>query len=322
MWNLKAEDLVFSEENDVIIPASGETQIDIATASCILKSGVALGGDLNIIKSPIDGIFLAYYLNNSKKKDIAKLAQGISIVHLYSSQLKTLSINLPEKEEQQKISSFLNSIDGYISLLENKKILIERYKQGVMRKIFSQEIRFKQNNGHKFISWEKKFLNDLFSFHRGSSLSKNDIVESGKNKCIHYGELFTSYSERISKIHSLTNANGTLSRFGDILMPSSDVTPLGLATASVILENGVIIGGDINILRPKIKIDSLYVSYFLNFHKKQILKIVSGTTVKHIYNKDLGKLLISIPQIEEQQKISSFLSNIDYRIECHSEELI
>jgi type I restriction enzyme, S subunit len=89
--NLSSDELVLSEANDVIIPASGETQIDIATASCVLRSGIALGGDLNIIRSEIDGVFLSYYLNNAKKKEIAQLAQGISVVHLYSNQLQTLS---------------------------------------------------------------------------------------------------------------------------------------------------------------------------------------------------------------------------------------
>lgn len=87
--NIELKDLVLSEANDVIIPASGETQIDIATASCVLKKGIALGGDLNIIKTKNEGVFLSYYLNSRKKYEIANLAQGISVVHLYSSVLAT-----------------------------------------------------------------------------------------------------------------------------------------------------------------------------------------------------------------------------------------
>ncbi len=83
--NSDADDLVLSKANDVIIPGSGETQIDIATASCVLESGIALGGDLNIIRSKINGVFLSYYLNNAKKHDIAQIAQGIAVVHLYPS---------------------------------------------------------------------------------------------------------------------------------------------------------------------------------------------------------------------------------------------
>lgn len=94
-----------SESNDVIIPASGETQIDIATASCVIKSGIALSGDLNIIKTANNGVFLSYYLNNKKKIEIANLAQGISVVHLYSSQLATLNLNFPSLPEQNKIAN-------------------------------------------------------------------------------------------------------------------------------------------------------------------------------------------------------------------------
>ena len=65
--NVDTSNLVLSEVNDVIIPASGETTIDIATASCVLKSGIALGGDLNIIKTENNGVFLSYYLNNKRK---------------------------------------------------------------------------------------------------------------------------------------------------------------------------------------------------------------------------------------------------------------
>ena len=103
---------VVSEANDVIIPASGETQIDIATASCVMKSGVILGGDLNIIKTNKNGVFLSYYLNSKRKLDIANLAQGISVVHLYSSQLALLNLNFPTLPEQQKIATFLTAVDA------------------------------------------------------------------------------------------------------------------------------------------------------------------------------------------------------------------
>ncbi len=99
-------------------------------------------------------------------------------------------------------------------------------------------------------------------------------------------------------------------------MPSSDVTPSGLATASTILKDGVILGGDINILRPKNKINSSYMSYYLNFAKKEIIRLVTGTTIKHIYNKDLKQLKFKVSQsLEEQQKIAETLSAIDRKIE-------
>ena len=156
--NLATSDCILSEENDIIIPASGETQIDIATASCVLKGGVILGGDLNIIKTSNNGVFMSYYLNNSKKEAIASLAQGISVVHLYSSQLATLSLNLPALSEQTKIATFLSSVDEKLNLLKEKKALLEEYKKGMMQQIFSQQLRFKDEDGKDFADWEEKSI--------------------------------------------------------------------------------------------------------------------------------------------------------------------
>jgi type I restriction enzyme S subunit len=134
--NVSPDDLVLSQANDVIIPASGETQIDIATASCVMQSGVALGGDLNIIRVNMNGVFLSYYLNNAKKKAISELAQGISVVHLYPSQLKTLSINVPGLLEQQKIADCLSSIDKLISAQAQKLDALKCHKWGLIQQLF------------------------------------------------------------------------------------------------------------------------------------------------------------------------------------------
>ncbi len=138
--DLDVKSLVLSEPNDVIIPSSGETQIDIATASCILKKGIALGGDINIIKTEMNGVFLSYYLNNAKKMDIARIAQGISVVHLYSSQLKTLSINVPIPPEQQNIASCLSSVDEIITAEGEMIEQLEKHKKGLMQNLFPPEI--------------------------------------------------------------------------------------------------------------------------------------------------------------------------------------
>ncbi len=164
--NLDKDDLVLSEYNDIIIPASWETQIDIATASCVLEDDVALWWDLNIIKTKNDGVFLSYYLNSNKKFDIARLSQWISVVHLYSSQLQTLKINIPSLPEQKKIASFLSSVDEKIEIIREKKKSLEEYKKGVMQKIFKQEIRFKDENWEEFREWEEKRLGEIIKNYR------------------------------------------------------------------------------------------------------------------------------------------------------------
>lgn len=86
---LDSSSLVKSKANDVIIPCSGETAIDISTARCVPFNNILLGGDLNIIRlKHDDGGFFAYQLNGARKKDIARVAQGVSVVHLYGENLK------------------------------------------------------------------------------------------------------------------------------------------------------------------------------------------------------------------------------------------
>ncbi|MGW8123582.1 restriction endonuclease subunit S [Roseivirga echinicomitans] len=134
--NVKIKELVLSKANDVIIPASGETQIDIATASCVLREGIALGGDLNIIRSNYNGVFLSYYLNSAKKLDIARLSQGISVVHIYSSQLAQLNVEFPSLVEQTKIANFLTAIDQKIEQVSRQIAKAETWKKGLLQKMF------------------------------------------------------------------------------------------------------------------------------------------------------------------------------------------
>jgi len=135
--NLREDDLMLSEPNDVIIPSSGETKEDIATASCVKLGGVALGGDLNILRTSLNGDFLAYYLSNGLKKVISKIAQGDAVVHLYATQLKKLTIGVPSmKEEQEKIASCLSSLDEVITAQTQKIEQLQRHKKGLLQGLF------------------------------------------------------------------------------------------------------------------------------------------------------------------------------------------
>lgn len=133
---LDSSTLVLSQANDVIIPSSGETQIDIARAACVLRSGIALGGDLNIIRSTLNGVFLSFYLNHRKKHEIAKMAQGISVVHLYNSQLEHLQVEIPTPEEQAKIVQFLTGLDRSIKNLNQQITHTQTWKKGLLQKMF------------------------------------------------------------------------------------------------------------------------------------------------------------------------------------------
>lgn len=123
--NLDKTKLVLSNNDDILIPCSGETAIDLATASCIKKDQVAIGGDITIIKTNQYAPFITYYLNQ-KKNEIAKFAQGVSIVHLYPKDFKALKMKIPSIDEQKKIISLLEEI--------RKKELILRKKTSILSK--------------------------------------------------------------------------------------------------------------------------------------------------------------------------------------------
>ena len=134
--DVPTDKLVLSIGNDVIIPASGETHIDISTASCVINDGVALGGDLNIIRTKQNGVFLAYLLNNVCKHAIARVAQGSSVIHLYADQLKRLSLALPCLGEQKKIADFLSSIDCNIDRADTQIVETKTFKKGLLQQMF------------------------------------------------------------------------------------------------------------------------------------------------------------------------------------------
>ncbi len=196
---------VLSKIHDVIIPASGETQIDIATASCVLHDDIILGGDLNILSHSENGVWLAYYLSSAKKFEIAQLAQGNSVVHLYSSQLKDLKINKPSIEEQTKIASFLSAVDEKISQLTQKHELLSQYKQGIMQKLFSQQLRFKADDGSEFGEWDEKLLSEIA---KKQALKNKDgsITEVLTNSAIRGIIKQSDYFER--EIVTESNLNG------------------------------------------------------------------------------------------------------------------
>ena len=135
--NIDNTKLVRSKANDVIIPCSGETAEDIATARCVLNGNILLGGDLNIIRlHGYDGAFMSYQLNGRRKYDIAKVAQGVSVVHLYGEHLKGVKTINPCLEEQKKIAKLLSLLDERIAT-QNKIIdKLQSLIKGLRNEIF------------------------------------------------------------------------------------------------------------------------------------------------------------------------------------------
>ncbi|MCX8088488.1 MAG: restriction endonuclease subunit S [Meiothermus ruber] len=172
--------------------------------------------------------------------------------------------------------------------------------------------------------WEVKRLGEICSFLKGKGLPKTAITAEGSVPCIHYGELFTEYGEVIHKVKSYTNTttDSVLSEEDDVLMPTSDVTPNGLAKASCIKEKNVVLGGDILVIRPnKQQVFGEYLSRYIRYQEKDVLRLVTGTTVFHLYGNAISHLRVSLPRMSEQQKIADCLSSLDELIELQAKKL-
>ena len=314
------------KENDILFAIAGAT-----IGKCVIVNSQVLPANTNqalsIIRlKSIENIDFVYQILTSEKMR-KYILDNISVgaqPNLNLEQINAFSFNTPSLPEQQKIASFLTTVDDKISNLKQKVSLLEKYKKGVMQQIFSQQIRFKDEKGNDYPEWEEKSLGEVVIFLKGKGLPKNEIKENGKFKCIHYGELFTKYNELISQVMSFTNTDEgiVLSQKNDVLMPTSDVTPNGLATASCLREDNVILGGDILVIRQKkLVFDGQFFSYYVKQHRDKVMKLVSGSTVYHLYGSDMAKFKICLPKLEEQHKIVFFLTNIDKKIETTKAQL-
>lgn len=315
--NLDKDKLVFSKSNDVIIPASGETAIDISTAVYIDKDDIALGGDLNIIRSPLYGHFLALSLSNKKKKAIARLAQGISVIHLYPEHLKTVEISYPTLPEQQKISSFLSLIDKKIELLNKKKELLEIYKKGIMHNIFNRDIRFKDSNGNDYPEWEEKRLGDLLKEYRKKTKLENEyIVLTSSNKGLIPQSEY--YKESLSEEKSNIGFN---------ILPVGYITYRSRSDNRKFTfnQNNTSLPGIISKYYPVFSIakgNGPFITNLLNYKKHFVGRYSEGTSQTVLSFNTLAGIPISIPQEEEQTQIAKFLPQLDKSITIVAQQIL
>ena len=131
------DDVYLSRIGDVLIPTSGETPEEISTASCVMVSGVILAGDLNIFRtSKVDGRIMSYVLNHIVNSNIARIAQGKSVVHIQASEISKISISYPDENTQQQLISVFDGISERITLVEKSLAKLILLKKSLIQKIF------------------------------------------------------------------------------------------------------------------------------------------------------------------------------------------
>lgn len=173
--------------------------------------------------------------------------------------------------------------------------------------------------------WLQEQLGSVATFFKGKGLPKSALTPDGKRPCIHYGELFTVYPEVIGSVRSRTNLEEDvfLSVENDVLMPTSDVTPSGLAKACCLNLQNVILGGDILVIRTdKRSINGEFLARYIRHLERKVLQLVSGSTVFHLYASSMEKLVLSFPpEHAEQHKIAECLSSVDELIAAQARKV-
>lgn len=245
--------------------------------------------------------------------DLTNYVTQTSIAHLPKDKLEVVPLPVPPSTEQQAITEALSDVDKLLGSLEKLIAKKRAIKQAAMQQLLTGKTRLPGFNGE----WETKRLGEMASFFKGSGLSKDGLSRSGRQRCIHYGELFTVYGERITEVLHGTDREGAFfySIRNDVLMPTSDVTPNGLATASCVLSSDIILGGDILVIRvPENVLKGEFLAYSIKIHRGQVMQLVSGTTVFHLYGRDMANFSFALPSVDEQTAIVAILSDMDAEI--------
>ena len=293
--DVQDEGLVNSKENDVIIPSSGETAADIATARCVLTSNVLLGGDLNIIRlRGNDGRFLCYELNGRRRPEIAKIAQGVSVVHLYADGLKRIKIHMPTLPEQRKIAGFLSLLD--------ERIAVQRALIGEMGRLMGgiREWLFAHTDG-KCVR-----LADVCKIVKGQQVNKQELNESGPYYVMNGG---TTPSGYYSKSNTGTG----------VISISEGGNSCGYVQWN---ENPFWSGGHCYTI-VDISKDAVphFLYQYLKHKESDIMKLRIGSGLPNIQKKTLECFTVKLPSFTEQTKISTALKAVDLRAK-NAEELL
>lgn len=318
--NLDTKDLVLSKFNDIIIPSSGETAIDIATASCVLLDNIVLGGDLNIIRHNENGIFLSYYLNIVAKQRIALLAQGVSIVHLYISDLKTLQISLPPLKEQQKIAEILTTWDEAITKQQQLIKEKEQLKKGLMQNLLSGKVRFSGFSD----KWQEVKLGNIAKKMQSGGTPKADNQEfyNGNISFVRINDI-TSSEKYLTKTESTITEKG-LKNSSTWIVPINSIIYSMYASVGFLSINKIEVATSqamINIILDLEKANLEYIYYYLLDFKKNVHIYIETGTQGNLNAKTIKNFKIFLPSILEQQKIAEVLSLADSEINLLKNEL-
>ncbi|HEY2390222.1 MAG TPA: restriction endonuclease subunit S [Candidatus Angelobacter sp.] len=321
--SLTDSELFLSCKNDVIIPASGETKEDIAKASCVMLDDVALGSDMNVIRTAHNGVFLSYYLNSAKRHDIAKIAQGDTVVHLYASQLESLSISIPKSGEQQKIAGSQTSLRALIAVHQRKLGALHALKKALLQQLFPREgdtiprLRFPAFQDAR--EWQKKTLADVATIRAGTTplRSESKFYKGGTIPWVKTTDLTNSFISNTEECIT-PEANSRINPRDSVLVAMyGGFNQIG---RTGYLKMPAATNQAISVLNPnQDELTPIYLLMWLNA-KIQYWKRVASSSRKdpNITSADVERFPIVFPRADEQRKIADCLSSIEELISAQN----
>lgn len=226
-------------------------------------------------------------------------------------------IPTPALEEQRAIGEFFSDLDALIEQHRSKHANLQQTKTALMQRMFPQngadepELRLGNHNE----KWTKRSMGDIANYGKGSGYSKAAITNVG-TPVIHYGRLYTQYQIAMTSIDTFATLqpSATLSRGNEVLVPASGETAEDIAVASALLQPGVIIGGDLNVIRPLSDIDPTFLALSLSHGvpRAELVKRAQGKSVVHLRNSDIEQLAVLFPPtLDEQRAIGEVFTSLD-----------
>jgi type I restriction enzyme S subunit len=264
--------------------------------------------------------FFAKYFNRRRNLYLfTAFSYGLTSdrLRLYFKDFGRIKFIVPSLPEQQKIASFLSAIDEKIQQLTRKKELLEQYKKGVMQQLFSGKLRFKDKNGKPYPKWEDRILGDL------CEVARSGGTPTSTKKEYYNGDIpFLSISDMTSQGKYLNSTSNYISNLGlensaSWIVPVNSIIYSMYASVGFVSINKIPIATSqavLNlILKPGVDLEFMY--YVLTDFKNRVHKFITTGTQGNLNAQTVKAFELKIPCIEEQQKIASFLSSLDTKIE-------
>ncbi|WP_083306921.1 restriction endonuclease subunit S [Streptococcus sp. HMSC072D03] len=172
--------------------------------------------------------------------------------------------------------------------------------------------------------WIKKQLSEVAEFSKGRGYSKKDLQSHG-TPVILYGRLYTNYESVISNVETYANLeeNSVVSEGGEVIIPASGESADDISRASCVIDRGIILGGDLNIVRPHEYLNSLFIAMTLSngSQQRELSKRAQGKSVVHLHNSDLKAIKLFYPSFEEQSAIGSLFRTLDDLLASYKDNL-